>query len=395
MPGCAPHSSACPQTARSPRPKAVSRTTFASSTRHCPTRTSIRSASGAPGPQYWQQRADYDIDVTLDEAERKIIGRETIRYTNNSPETLRYVWIQLDQNRFRSDSNDQLTRTIGTDARISYRRMRAQQFMSTFDGGHKITEVSSDGGALDYVINGTQMRINLPGPLDPGSSFEFTIAWNYLIPDARSLSPRAGYEHFPEDGNDIFLIAQWYPRLVAFSDYEGWHNKEFLGNGEFTLEFGDFDVAITVPADHIVSSTGVLQNAGQVLTRTQRNRLSEARDADRPVFVVTPEEALENEPRAPMRPKLGAFPPRTSVTLRGRARASSSGMHRVTISRTATAHRRRSWPCPSIRRRRTGRSRYSTQAVIHTMEVYSRYSFAYPYPTAQSVNGPVGGMNTR
>ena len=352
-----------------------------------------RSATGAPGPQYWQQRADYDIDVTLDEAERKIIGRETIRYTNNSPETLRYVWIQLDQNRFRSDSNDQLTRTIGTDARISYRRMRAQQFMSTFDGGHKITEVSSDGGALDYVINGTQMRINFPGRLDPGSSFEFTIAWNYLIPDARSLSPRAGYEHFPEDGNDIFLIAQWYPRLVAFSDYEGWHNKEFLGNGEFTLEFGDFDVAITVPADHIVSSTGVLQNAGQVLTRTQRNRLSEARDADRPVFVVTPEEALENEAEGTDETKTWRF---SAENVRDFAWASSrkfiwdaqghdqpnsdGAPEKVMAMSFYPKEGEPLW------------SRYSTQAVIHTMEVYSRYSFAYPYPTAQSVNGPVGGM---
>ena len=217
-----------------------------------------RSATGAPGPQYWQQRADYDIDVTLDEAARRITGTETIRYTNNSPETLRYLWIQLDQNRFMEDSNDRLTRTIGDDARISYNRMRAEQYMADFDGGHRITAVTSDGSALDYLVTGTQMRIDLPGPVNPGNTVEFTIDWNYDIGETRSIGGRAGYEHFPEDGNDIFLLAQWYPRLVAFSDYEGWHNKEFLGNGEFTLEFGDFEVDITVPADHVVSSTGVL-----------------------------------------------------------------------------------------------------------------------------------------
>ena len=352
-----------------------------------------RSATGAPGPQYWQQRADYDIDVVLDEQARRITGRETIRYTNNSPETLRYVWIQLDQNRFRSDSDDQLTRTIGGDGRISYRRMRAEQYMSDFDGGHRITEVSSDGSALPYVINGTQMRIDLPGPLDPGRDFEFTIAWNYDIGETRSIGGRAGYEHFPEDGNDIFLLAQWYPRLVAFSDYEGWHNKEFLGNGEFTLEFGDFEVDITVPADHIVSSTGVLQNPGQVLTRAQRQRLEEAEDADRPVFVVTPEEALENEAEGTDETRTWRF---EAENVRDFAWASSrkfiwdaqgydqpngdGAPEKVMAMSFYPKEGEPLW------------SRYSTQAVIHTMEVYSRYSFAYPYPTAQSVNGPVGGM---
>lgn len=358
-----------------------------------PTPNVYRSATGAPGPQYWQQRADYDIDVTLDEDARRIIGRETISYTNNSPETLRYIWMQLDQNRFRSDSNDQLTRTIGSDARISYRRMRSEQFIKDFDGGHKITEVSSDGGALEYVVNGTQMRINLPGPVQPGQSVEFTIAWSYLIPDARALSPRAGYEHFPEDGNDIFLMAQWYPRLVAFSDYEGWHNKEFLGNGEFTLEFGDFEVDITVPADHIVSSTGVLQNPNRVLTRAQRQRLKEAEDADRPVFVVTPEEALENEAEGTDETKTWRF---EAENVRDFAWASSRKF--IWDAQGHDQPNRDGAPDKVMAMSfypKEGEplwSRYSTQAVIHTMEVYSRYSFAYPYPTAQSVNGPVGGM---
>jgi hypothetical protein len=206
-------------------------------------------------------------------------------------------------------------------------------------------------------------------------------------------APRAGYEHFPEDGNDIFLMAQWYPRLVAFSDYEGWHNKEFLGNGEFTLEFGDFEVDITVPADHIVSSTGVLQNANRVLTRAQRRRLEEAEDADRPVFVVTPEEALENEAEGTDETKTWRF---EAENVRDFAWASSRKF--IWDAQGYDQPNRDGAPEKVMAMSfypKEGEplwSRYSTQAVIHTMEVYSRYSFAYPYPTAQSVNGPVGGM---
>ncbi|MEE4361891.1 MAG: M1 family metallopeptidase [Pseudomonadales bacterium] len=353
-----------------------------------------RSATGAPGPQYWQQRADYEIAVSLDEAARRISGSETIRYHNNAPESLRWLWIQLDQNRFRKDSADERTRTMGAEMKISFNDLRREQTLRDFDGGHDILSVTDAlGNALPHTVVGTMMRIDLPTPLAPGAVTTFSIDWAYNIPDARAFSPRAGFEHFAEDGNDIFLLAQWFPRMVAFSDYEGWHNKEFLGNGEFTLEFGDYSVEITVPADHVVSSTGVLQNPEEVLTSEQRARLKQAESADAPVFIVTPEEALANEAEGTTETRTWRF---DAKNVRDFAWASS---------------RKFIWDAQGYTQQGDGLapstvmamsfypkegeplwSRYSTEAVIHTLEVYSRFSFPYSYPTAQSVNGPVGGM---
>lgn len=356
-----------------------------------PTPNVYRNAAGEPGHAYWQQQADYDIEVTLDEAERTLSGTETITYRNNSPDTLRYLWLQLDQNRFRSDSTDSRTRTLAEPARITFGELRRLQFLDGFDGGYRITRVVDGRGRdLPHVINGTLMRIDLPTPLGSGDATTFTIDWHYRLVEENAVGARAGYETF-EDGNDIFLIAQWYPRLVAYSDYEGWHNKEFIGGGEFTLEFGDYDVAITVPADHIVSSTGELTNPNQVLTPTQRARLDQARDADRPVFVVTPDEALANEQEGTADRRTWRF---SADNVRDFAWSSSrkfiwdaqgyrqdEGEHRLVMA--MSFYPKEGEPLWS---------RYSTQAVIHTMEVYSRYSFPYPYPVAQSVNGPVGGM---
>ena len=359
-----------------------------------PTPNVYRAATGEPGPRYWQQRADYEIEVALDEDARRITGSETIRYRNESPQTLRYLWLQLDQNRFRPDSADSLTRTMGPEERITFGALRREQFLADVEGGYGITAVTDGrGNALPHVIRGTLMRIDLPSPVGQGDEVTFRVAWAYNVPETDAVGARAGYEHFAEDGNDIFLLAQWYPRMVAFSDYEGWHNKEFLGNGEFTLEFGDFDVEITVPADHVVSSTGVLQNPGDVLTRTQRERLEEARTAERPVFVVTPEEALENEAEGTddtrtwhfraenVRDFAWASSRKFIWDAQGHAQPNDDGAPESVLA--MSFYPKEGEPLWS---------RYSTQAVIHTMEVYSRYSFAYPYPVAQSVNGPVGGM---
>ena len=359
-----------------------------------PTPNVYRSATGAPGPQYWQQRADYEIRVRLDEDARRLEASETIRYHNNAPEPLEYLWLQLEQNRFRRDSDDSMTRTMGAKQQITYGDLRRQQFLDDFESGHAISAVTdSRGMALQFSIHGTLMRIDLPTALAPGAETSFRIDWAFNIADADAVGGRAGYEHFPEDGNDIFLVAQWFPRMIAFSDYEGWHNKEFLGNGEFTLEFGDYDVAITVPSDHVVSSTGVLQNPADVLTRTQRDRLEQAETADRPVFVVTPDEALAKESERADDERTWRF---SAENVRDFAWASSRK-----FIWDAQGHRQPSdGNAPGLvmamsfypREGEPLWSRYSTQAVIHTMEVYSRYSFAYPYPTAQSVNGPVGGM---
>ena len=356
-----------------------------------PTPNVYRNAAGEPAQQYWQQRADYDIRVALDEAERRISASAAVTYHNNSPDTLRYLWLQLDQNRFRRDSVDQRTGTHAEPERITFGELRALQYFEDFDGGYRIVRVAdSRGRDLPHVINGTLMRIDLAEPLTSGNSVRFLVDWNYQLVEEDAVGARAGYERF-EDGNDIFLVAQWYPRMVAYSDYEGWHNKEFVGGGEFTLEFGDYDVAITVPADHVVSSTGVLENPKDVLSEKQRRRLTEARDADRPVFVVTPEEAMARESGRSDGTRTWRF---AAENVRDFAWASSrkfiwdaQGFHQddaeTPLVMAMSFYPKEGDPLWS---------RYSTQAVIHTMEVYSRYSFPYPYPTAQSVNGPVGGM---
>jgi hypothetical protein len=358
-----------------------------------PTPNMYRNAAGEPAPAYFQQQANYQIDIRIDEETRTASGSETISYRNNSPDRLKYLWLQLDQNKFHRNSMDALSRTVEEPDKLTYAELRNLQFIDEFDGGFKITAVKgADGRPLPHIITGTLMRIDLPQALGPGQSTRFSIDWNYKLVDSEpAFSWRDGYEHFPEDGNGIFLMAQWYPRMVAYSDYEGWHNKEFIGNGEFTLEFGDFDVSITVPADHIVSSTGELQNPGDVLTKAQRQRLKEARDAESPVFIVTPAEALENEAERDANTRTWHF---SAKNVRDFAFASS---------------RKFIWDAQGYQQDDADRpfvmamsfypkegeplwSQYSTQAVIHTMEVYSRYSFAYPYPVAQSVNGPAGGM---
>ena len=356
-----------------------------------PTPNAYRNAAGAPGHEYWQQEASYRIDVRLDEDARRVIGSETISYTNNSPDSLRYLWLQLDQNRFKDDSIDYRTLTVAESERLSFGELRRLQFMRDFEGGVALTKVASNGRDLPHAVVGTLLRIDLPSPLKPGGSIRLEIDWAHNLVDGKALSPRSGYEHFVDDGNDIFLLAQWYPRMVVYSDYEGWHNKEFLGRGEFTLEFGDYDVSITVPSDHIVSSTGELANPNQVLTPTQRKRLKEAEDAERPVYVVTPDEALEKESIREQDTKTWRF---KAENVRDFAWASSRK-----FIWDAQGYRQDDADNPFVMAMsffpKEGDplwSRYSTQAVIHTMEVYSRFSFPYPYPTAQSVNGPAGGM---
>ncbi|MGB7419025.1 MAG: M1 family metallopeptidase [Erythrobacter sp.] len=370
-----------------------------------------RNASGAPGHQYWQQQADYRIIAELNEDRRQLTARASVTYTNNSPDTLPWIWMQLDQNRFREDSIAELTDTFGgpgrrgparsagsgdTPARLSLEELRRQQALADNEYGYDIGAVRLAGGpALDHTIVGTLMRIDLRTALAPGQSVSFEIEWAFNIVEENVIFARSGYEHFPDDprdgGNDIFLFAQWFPRLVAYSDYEGWHNKEFLGRGEFTLEFGDYDVTMTVPDDHIVSSTGVLTNPDAVLTATQRQRLDAAREADEPVFIVTPQEAEANEASGPTGTKTWRF---TARNVRDFAWASSRKFawdaqgHRQPGAENEVVMAMSFWPKEGGDLWR----RYSTAAVVHTMKVYSRFSFDYPYPTAQSVNGPVAGM---
>ncbi|MFC6441721.1 M1 family metallopeptidase [Bowmanella sp. JS7-9] len=375
-----------------------------------PTANVYRTAGGEPGHAYWQQQVDYKIKVALDEQKRRLQASQSIAYKNNSPDSLRFLWIQLDQNKFRADSMSAMTEDFGglgnrgpggqkaggsDPAKISLAALRRQHWIDDHEVGYDIQKVTDgNGNKLHYVIVGTLMRIDLAEPLKPGKSTDLNINFAFNIVEEDAVSARAGYEHFKdegENGNDIFLLAQWFPRLAAYTDYEGWTNKEFLGRGEFTLEFGNYDVEITVPADHIVSATGALQNAKDVLTAEQRKRLKEAESAKRPVFIVTEEEALENEKEGTSKTKTWRF---KADKVRDFAWASSRK-----FMWDAKGYKQGGKDQPlvmamSFYPKEGGDlwKKYSTEAVVHTLEVYSRFSFDYPYPVAQSVNGPVGGM---
>ncbi|ASM55724.1 hypothetical protein PNIG_b0070 [Pseudoalteromonas nigrifaciens] len=366
-----------------------------------PTPNVYRSAAGEPGENYWQQRVNYDIDVQLDEKKRRISGSQKIEYKNNSPHTLKYLWLQLDQNVFKNDSIAETTQTFKSTltslpadkpAKLSLGDLRRQQFMSDNELGYTISNVKDDNGdELRVTVVDTLMRIDLNKPLKPGKEAEFSMNFAFNLVEEDAVGARSGYEHFEKDGNDIFLVAQWFPRLAAYTDYEAWTNKTFLGGGEFTLEFGDYDVEITVPADHIVSATGKLNNASSVLTSTQRKRLKQAENAKRPVFIVSEEEALDNEKSSTDKTKTWHF---KANNVRDFAWASSRKFMWDAKGYQQGGDEQPLVMAMSFYPKEGGDlwKKYSTEAVIHTMEVYSKYSFDYPYPTAQSVNGPVGGM---
>ena len=350
-----------------------------------------RPATGEPGPMYWQQRADYKIQIQLNEDTRSVEGSETITYTNNSPLTLKYIWLQLDQNIFAKDSINNLTRPWGGgDSSVDFSTLRRQNFMDKFEGGFQELSIKINNKSPDTNLVGTHVRINLEQPLKPGESTSLDIEWAYVLVEENAVRARNGYETF-EDGNDIFLMAQWYPRVTVFSDYEGWHNKEFIGNGEFTLEFGDFEVDISVPSDHVVSATGVLLNENDVLSPIQKKRMKQARKSEKPIFIITPDEAYDNELEKSTDYKTWSF---RAENVRDFAWASSRK-----FIWDAAGYKQDSKENPLVMAMsfypKEGEplwSKYSTEAVMHTMKVYSKYSFDYPYPTAQSVNGPVGGM---
>jgi len=376
-----------------------------------PTPNVYRNAAGEPGIHYWQQKVDYKIKVTLNEKKRRIVANETVHYHNQSPNTLKYLWLHLDQNRFRKDSlsersnafGDNATRGPSTRARTDKKPagmtldyLRQQHAFDDDKLGFDIRNVKDQNGdKLKFTLVDTLMRVDLKTPLKSGQSTQFSLDFEFNILEENAVSARSGYEHFPDDerkgGNDIFLLAQWFPRLVAYTDYEAWTNKPFLGRGEFTLEFGDYEVQMTVPADHIVSSTGVLQNPEEVLTKKQRKRLAKAKTAKRPVFIVTADEALEKEKTASRKTKTWYF---AAKNVRDFAWASSRKFMWDARGYQQGGNEQPLVMAMSFYPKEGGDlwKKYSTEAVIHTMDVYSRFSFDYPYPTAQSVNGPVGGM---
>jgi hypothetical protein len=265
-----------------------------------PSPTAQRNAAGAPGAAYWQNRADYDIAVELDDIQRRISGSATITYQNRSPDALSYLWLQLDQN-YQAHAAD--SRTVpntrrGVDAaKVTYAAVDRLLALETYDGTMAISGVTDAAGQpLPHTIVKTMLRLDLPVPLAPGANFAFKLSWSFPINDMKRLGERTGYEFFEKDGNCTYTIAQWFPRLAAYTDYAGWMHKQFLGTGEFTLEFGHYTVRLTTPDDHVVGATGVLQNPAEVLSTAQRERLQQAQnETKKTVFIVTPEEAKAAE----------------------------------------------------------------------------------------------------
>ena len=361
-----------------------------------PTPGDYRNASGAPGSRYWQQKVDYQIAARLDEDKRTISGRETITYTNNSPDALPFLWLLLDQNIFKRDSLAERSQTVQPNEGLSLTAVRQAKGFQSWSGGYRNLKVTDEAGRpLKFTVVDTLMRVDLPQDLKPGARVRFIITFDSPIIESRLMGARDGYECFTkpdEDGNCIFLGAQFFPRLAVYSDYEGWHNKAFLDGGEFTLEFGDYDVSLTVPSDHVVAATGVLQNPEAVLSPAQRERLNRARTAAEPLYVVTPSEALAAE--------------------KGRAKGSKTWRFAASNVRdfAFASSRKFVWDAMGVKQTEAGApplvmamsfypkegrplwDAYSTKAVAHTLKVYGRFAVPYPYPVAQSVNGPVGGM---
>ncbi len=352
-----------------------------------PTPNVYRTASGAPGHEYYQQQADYDMTIELDDETQRLYGTSTITYHNNAPDELTYLWLQLDQNVRAKDSDTKAIATGKMEDKMGTWEMNRMH--NDFDGGFKIEYVKdAAGNALPYTIVKTMMRVDLAKPLKAGAKTSIKLKWWYNINDRMEIGGRSGYEYFPEDKNYLYTIAQFFPRMCVYNEVEGWQHKQFLGNGEFTLPFGDYKVDITVPADHIVGATGFCQNYSQVLTAGQKAKFDEAKNADEPVIIVTQDEAVENEKEGTKDKKTWTF---KATNVRDFAFASSRkfiwdamGVDIAGKKVMAMSYYPKEgnplW------------EQYSTRVVAHTLKSYSKYTIDYPYPVAISVHAKAIGM---
>ncbi len=359
-----------------------------------PTPNEYRSGSGAPGPRYWQQRADYVINAELNDVNQSITGSETITYFNNSPDALKYLWLQLDQNINDKESNTLKTTNNSVRDSIDAKAIASSLGLHDFDGGFKIKTVKdATGKALPYMINATMMRIDLPQALAPGQKLSFSVEWSFNINDrVKGLTPndgRSGMEYFPKDGNYLYIIAQWFPRMCVYDDVVGWQNKQFLGQGEFTLTFGNYTVNLTVPADHIVAATGMVQNAKEVLTPEQFARFEKAKTSfDKPVIIATQQEAEQREKTKSAAKKTWKF---YAENVRDFAFATS----RKFIWDAQAVKIGNKTPLAMSYYPKEGNPLWeqeSTKAVKYTIETYSKYTIDYPYPQATSVHAASLGM---
>ncbi len=349
-----------------------------------------RTASGAPGPEYYQQQADYKMEVELDDKNTKLSGRETITYSNNAKESLDYLWVQLDQNQNSRKSLSPLIENKKTDPAIGVQGFSRKYLEADFDGGFNIEYVKDAlGKPMNYTINQTMMRIELASPLKHGEKISFSIKWWYNINNYILDGGRSGYEHFEKDNNNLYILAQFYPRMAVYNDVEGWQNMQFWGSGEFALPFGNFEVSITVPADHILEATGNLLNRNEVFTPAQLARYAQAEKSfDKPVIIVTQAEAEAAEKGFSTQKKTWKFKAEnvrdfgisTSRKFIYDAMAVKVGTKTAMAISLYPKEGNPLW------------EEYSTRMVAHTLKSYSSYTFDYPYPKAISINARDQGM---
>ncbi len=353
-----------------------------------PTPNEYRTASGAPGPKYWQQRVDYTIKCELDEPNLTLKGSETVTYYNNSPDVLTYLWLQLDENEHSSINNAGYQNSSQMGRQLSTTQAEAMMEAGKDNGlGDVITKLTDlTGKNLKYTINKTMMRVELPTALKPGQKFVFNLDWNYKISNRSTVGGRGGYEFFPEDGNHFFTMAQWYPRLAVYSDFQGWQHHQFTGRGEFALTFGNFNVSMTVPADHTILSTGECQNYAQVLSPAQMTRWSQAQNAKEPVEIVTLDEAKKAEKQKSTAKKTWVY---KADNVRDFAWTSSRKI--IWDAMPAYVEGKKIMCMSGYPKEAYGLYRkFSTKVVAHTIKSYSKFSIPYPYPVAQSIEASNG-----
>ena len=354
------------------------------------TPNSYRTASGAPGRDYYQQKVDYVMDIELDDENQKIYGEEEITYTNNSPDDLSYLWVQLDQNIRKKDAPALEKNGEGAEPILRVETFVNTFFKEPFDGGFNINWVKDASGTpLKHTINMTMMRVDLPQPLKSGDQFKFSIKWWYNVNNHVENRARSGYEYFPKDGNRAYVIAQFFPRLAVYNDVEGWQNHQFWGNGEFALNFGDYTVRLTVPADHVVEATGQLQNPKDVLSREEFKRYRQAQTSfDKPVIIVSEEEAIEREKSVSKKKKTWEF---KAKNVRDFGFASS---RKFIWEMMAVKLGGKNVMAVSLYPKEGNPlwEEYSTKAVVQTLKTYSHHTFDYPYPKAVSVHAKNQGM---
>ncbi len=365
----------------------LAQTKFAQLDQMLPTPNNYRAASGAPGHAYYQQKADYKMTLVLDDAKQRLDGVETITYTNNSPDPLAYLWLQLDQNIYDQNADSKVIEVEKMENFKSVSDLRKRDFY--YDGGFKIEKITNmSGQPMTYFINKTMMRIDLAKPLLPGQNISFQIKWWYNINDRMQVGGRSGYEYFETDQNYLYTIAQFFPRMCVYNDVTGWQNKQFLGRGEFTLPFGDYEVSITVPADHIIGATGECQNYASILSSEQRKRLEQARKSDTPIIIVTQAEAEAAEKNKSSQTKTWVY---KATNVRDFAFASSRKFiwdaQKQTVGNKDVL-------CMSYYPKEGNPlwERYSTKLVAHTIKTYSKYTVNYSYPVAISVHSKWIGM---